>query len=93
MFRRIAVEQRRCAAGMADTQGWQFELAELAYTRIENAHKVAYAIKVSCLFMWVLYVELLGKNRYAFVWVVLYVYVQSSQTHRQKVFTSGFTFV
>jgi len=63
MYRRIAVEQRMYATGMADTQGWQFELAELAYIRIENAHKVAYAIKVSCLFMWVLYVELLGEKQ------------------------------
>jgi len=25
LSRRIAVEQRRCAAGVVDTQGWQFE--------------------------------------------------------------------
>jgi len=73
MSRRVAIEQKRYAAGMADTQGWQFELAELAYTRIENAHKVAYAIKLSCLFMWLLCVELLGgKNRYAFVWAIMF---------------------
>ena len=40
MSGRIAVELRRCAAGMAETQGWQLKLVELACTRIENAHKV-----------------------------------------------------
>jgi len=48
------------------------KLVELAYTRIENAHKEGYARTLSLLFMWLLYVQLLGEqNRYAFVWAVM----------------------
>jgi len=44
MSRRIALEQRRYAAGMVDTLGWQFETfwTSLHYTRIENVYKAVF---------------------------------------------------
>ena len=73
LFRRIAVEQRRYTMRL----GWRtprvdsFKLAVLAYTRIENAHKVRKKTFIFTVFMWLLYVQLLwGQNRYAFVWAV-----------------------
>jgi len=60
---RTAVEQRRYAAGMADTQGWQFP----HYTRIvhKKLHKnwdCAWSTQENfCFFiMWLLYLQLLG---------------------------------
>ena len=44
------------------------KLAELAHTRIENAHEVRKKTFIFTVFMWLLYVQLLwGKNRCAFV--------------------------
>jgi len=48
--------------------GWRtprvdsLKLAELAYTSIENAHKVRKKTFVFTLFMWLLYVQLLGEQ-------------------------------
>jgi len=45
MFRRIVVEQRRYAAGLADTQGWQFETYQTAQElrlRIKYARKLLF---------------------------------------------------
>jgi len=54
--------------------GWRtprvdrLKVAELAYTRIENALKVSKKTFVFTVFMWLLYVQPLGEqNRYAFV--------------------------
>jgi len=54
--------------------GWRtprvdsFKLAELTYTRSENAHKVSEKNFIFTVFMWLLYVQLLrGQNRYTFV--------------------------
>jgi len=54
--------------------GWRtprvdsLKLAELAYSRIENAHKVRKKTLFFTVFMWLLYIQLLGEqNRYAFV--------------------------
>ena len=58
---RIAVEQRTYTMRL----GWRtprvdsFKLAELAYTRIENAHKVRKKTFIFTVFMWLLYVQLL----------------------------------
>jgi len=69
----IAVEHKRYTMRL----GWwtprvdSLKLAELAYTRIENAHKVRKKTFIFTVFMWLLYVQLLwGQNRYAFVWAV-----------------------
>jgi len=62
---RKAVEQRGYAAGMADTR---VDSLKLACTRIENTHKVRKETFVFAVFMWLLFVQLLGgQNRYAFV--------------------------
>jgi len=67
LSRRIAVEHR-CAAGMTDTCVDSLTLAELAHTRLENEHNVRKKTFVFTVFMWLLYVQLLGgQNRYAFV--------------------------
>jgi len=70
LSRRIALEQRTYTMRV----GWRtprvdsFKLAELAYTRIENAHKVRKKTFVFTVCMWLLYVQLLGgQNRYAFM--------------------------
>ena len=58
---RIAVEQKRYTMRL----GWRtprvdgFKLTELAYTRIENAHKVRKKTFIFTVFMWLLYVQLL----------------------------------
>ena len=53
MSRRIAIEQRKYAAGMAGTQGWQFETC---WTTQELRMLIKYARKVSFFIMWLLYV-------------------------------------
>ena len=73
MSGRIAVELRRCAAGMAETQGWQLKLVELACTRIENAHKVR---KKTSVFIYVAVICTTtgggwGRNRDVYVWIVM----------------------
>jgi len=70
MSRRIAVEQRRYAAGMADTRDDSLKLAKQKI--IWNAHK---ARKKSLFFCYVTispYVQLLGgQNRCEIVWAVV----------------------
>jgi len=61
LSRRKAVEQRRYTMRL----GWRtprvdsLKLAELAYTRIENAHKVRKNTFIFTVVMWLLYVQLL----------------------------------
>jgi len=42
-----AVEHRKCAAGQSDAHPGLQDRILLNFTRIENAHKVAYASKLS----------------------------------------------
>jgi len=67
MSRRIAVEQRRYAAGMADTEGWQFETCwttqelrmRIAFSTVRKKTFIFYYVTVS------LYEQLLRRqNRY-----------------------------
>jgi len=60
MSRRISVEQRRYAVGMEDTQSWQFETC---YTTQELGMRIKYATKLSFCIMWLLYVQLLGRQK------------------------------
>jgi len=58
----IEIKQRKYAAGMADTEGWQFEICwttQESRMRIKNGQENLFFI------MWLLYVQLLvGQNRY-----------------------------
>ena len=67
MSRRIAVEQKRYAAGMADTEGWQFETCwttqelrmRIAFSTVHKKTFIFYYVTVS------LYEQLLRRqNRY-----------------------------
>ena len=72
LSRRIAVEQRyTMRLGWRTPRVDSLKLAELAYTRIENTHKVCKKTFIFTVFMWLFYVQLLwGQKRYAFVWAV-----------------------
>ena len=60
MSRRIALEQRRMRLGWWTPWVDSLKLSELAYTRIENVYKVRKKTFVFPVFMWLLYVQLLG---------------------------------
>jgi len=57
------------AAGIADTQGWQFETYETAQ---ELRMRMKYARKLLFFIKWLFYVQLLrGQNKYRLVWAVI----------------------
>jgi len=69
MSRRLAIEQRMYAAGMADTQGWQFEIC---WTTQELRMRIKHARKRAFFIVWLFNVQLLGgEKRYGFVWPVM----------------------
>jgi len=56
---RVAVERWRYAAGMADAQGWQFEILQ---TTQELRMRIKYVRKLSFFIMWMLHVQLSGRT-------------------------------
>ena len=85
MSRRIAVEQKRYAVGIRTPRVDIFKRAELAYTRIENAHKVR---KKTFVFIYVAVIcTTSGGAKHIRVCVTHYD--QSAQNRGQKVFTRG----
>ena len=85
MSRRTAVEQRRYAPGMADTQGWHFKSC---WTSLQKNWKCALSAQEN---FRVFYVAVIcpatGGTKQ--IRVCVSRYDQSVQNHRQKVFTRG----